>query len=67
MTPGHKTSERKACYHAFFVSLLLAAFGIFQDVDLSDLAMLIGAVCAPLMFYAGARTALKRVKGDPKS
>lgn len=62
MTAGHKTSERKACYHAFFAGLVLAAFGVYMDVDLTGLAALIGAVTLPLMWYAGART-VKKIKG----
>jgi len=56
---GHRTSERKACYHAFYAALILAGYGICEGVDLSDLGVLIGAVVLPLMWYAGARTAYK--------
>jgi len=61
-TFGHKTSERRACYHAFYAGCLLACFGIYSGSQLSDLAFLIGAVTTPLMWYAGART-LKKIKG----
>lgn len=61
---GHKTSERKACYHAFYAALALAAFGIHKGVDLTALGVLIGAVVLPLMWYAGARTAYKINKKD---
>ena len=59
MKQGSKTSERKACYHAFVAGLALAVFGIYKGVDLTALGVLIGAVVLPLMWYAGARTTLK--------
>ena len=58
-TRGHRSSERKACYHAFYVSVLLAAWGMYSKVDLSGLALLLPAVCAPMMWYAGARSYVK--------
>ena len=61
---GSKTSERKACYHAFIAGFLLAAFGIYHGSDLTALGVLIGAVTLPLMWYAGARTTLKVKRGD---
>lgn len=61
-TNGHKTSERKACYHAFLAGLALALFGIEKGADLTALGVLIGSVTLPLMWYAGNRTTLK-VKG----
>ena len=64
MTQGSKTSERKACYHAFYASLILAAQGIHKGSDLASLGILIGSVAMPLMWYAGARTALKHKRGE---
>lgn len=64
-TRGSKSSERRSCYHAFYAGLIIAFYGLYKGIDdLSGLGVLIGAVCAPLMFYAGARTAYKRVKGE---
>jgi hypothetical protein len=63
-TRGHKTSEIKACYHAFYAGLILAAFGIYKGADLTALGVLIGSVTLPLMWYAGNRTALKRKIGE---
>lgn len=63
-TRGSKSSERKACYHAFIASFALAAYGIYANADLSSLGILIGTVAMPLMWYAGARTALKIKKGE---
>lgn len=63
-TRGQKSSERKACYHAFYAALVMGTFGIYLQADLSALSVLVGAVCAPLMVYAGARTALKRAQGE---
>lgn len=56
---GKKTSERAACYHAFYASFVLAAYGIHKAVDLTALGILIGSVALPLMWYAGNRTTLK--------
>lgn len=62
---GRKTSERAACYHAFYASFILASYGIYKAVDLTALGVLIGSVALPLMFYAGNRTTLK-VKNKKK-
>ncbi len=59
MTQGHKTSERKACYHAVYISLFVALLGIWKGADLDSLAVLVCAVNAPLMWYAGNRSYLK--------
>jgi len=59
MTSGHKTSERKACYMAFYAGLGLALSGIYAGADLGGLAGLIVAVCTPLMWYAGNRSYVK--------
>lgn len=64
-TRGSRSSERKACYHAFIASFALAAYGIYHKSDLTDLGVLVGTVSMPLMWYAGARTALKIKKGEP--
>lgn len=58
-TEGHRSSERKACYHAFMVSIAIAVYGIYKGADLTALGVLIGAVCSPLMWYAGARSYVK--------
>lgn len=63
-TRGHRSSERKACYHAFFASLILAAFGIYVEADLTALGVLIGSVCLPLMWFAGMRTTVKSLNGE---
>lgn len=62
-TRGTKTSERKACYHAFYAAVLLAAGGIYTKADLGGLAALVAAVGSPLMWYAGNRTYLKSKTG----
>lgn len=64
MTKGHRTSERKAAYHAFFAGMVLAVYGIYSSVDLSALGVLIAAVVSPLIAYGGMRTALKRKQGE---
>lgn len=64
MTRGQKSSERRACYHAFFAGFLLAGFGIWKGAALAGLAGLIVAVCGPLMWYAGCRTAYKSRHGE---
>lgn len=64
MTRGHKTSERKACYHAFLAGIILAVYGIYSGADLSALAALIIAVCTPLMWYAGNRSYVKGKNGE---
>ena len=63
-TRGHKSSERRACYHAFYAGLALAAYGIYKGVDLVGLAALIGAVSTPLMCYSGVRSWVKRKHGE---
>lgn len=64
MTRGSKSSERKALYHAFWVSIILAMYGISKGADLTALGILIGSVCSPLMFYAGARSYVKGKRGE---
>lgn len=66
MTKGHKSSERKACYHAFYVSILLAGYGLYAKASLDGLALLIPAVSAPLMWYAGNRSYVKGKIGEDK-
>lgn len=63
-TRGQSTTERKACYHAFYADFAIGALGIWKGVDLADLALLLGAINMPLMWYAGARTVLKRKLGE---
>ncbi len=64
MTGGHKSSERKACYHAGIFAVSLAIYGIYKGSDLSGLALVIGAVCSPFMAYAGARSFVKSKRGE---
>jgi hypothetical protein len=64
VTRGHKSSERKACYHAFLAGLILAGAGIHYKADLNALGILIGSVTLPLMWYAGVRTAGKIKNGE---
>lgn len=64
MTRGSKSSEKKACYDAFYVGVALSVVGIYAGTDVTALAALIVAVSAPLMWYAGARTMHKRVNGE---
>jgi hypothetical protein len=64
MTRGSKSSERKACYHAFYAGLVLAALGIHYKADLNALGILIGSVTLPLLWYAGMRTAGKIKNGE---
>jgi hypothetical protein len=64
MTRGKKSSEKKACYVAFFGSFILGSLGLFKGADLSALGVLVGAVNLPLMWYAGMRTANKIKNGE---
>lgn len=64
MTRGHHSSERKALYHAFIVSVFIAVYGIYAGADLAALGVLIGAVCSPMMVYAGARSYVKGKQGE---
>jgi len=64
MTRGSKSSEKKACYDAFYFGFVLAIWGIWYNVDITGLATLIFAVTAPLMWYAGNRTAYKFKNGE---
>lgn len=64
MSKGTRSSERKACYHAFLASILLACYGVYKEVSLSELAILVGAVSTPLMWYAGARSYVKGKHGE---
>jgi hypothetical protein len=63
-TRGHRTSERKACYHAFIAAFLIACYGIYEGSDLTALGILIGAVTMPLMWFAGMRTVKKWKHGE---
>lgn len=66
MTRGHKSSEYKACLLAYLGSLALCLIGLYkaEAVDLSELAILIGAHSTPLMWYAGMRTTKKFKHGE---
>lgn len=61
---GSRSSERKACYHAFYGGMILAIYGIYSEVDLTALGILVGSVTLPLMWYAGARSAIKWKHGE---
>lgn len=63
-TRGQKSSERKACYHAFIAGLLIAIYGLYKGADLAGLALLVPAVSTPLMWYAGARSYIKGKHGE---
>jgi len=63
-TRGSKSSERKACYHAFIAGVAMACYGIYHGADLNALGVLIGSVTLPLMWFAGNRTALKMKQGE---
>lgn len=63
-TRGGKSSEKKACYTAFIGGLALSGFGIHSGADLTSLSALILTVTAPLMWYAGNRTAYKWKHGE---
>lgn len=63
-TRGAKSSEMRACYVAFLAGFVLAMYGIYKGSDLTDLGILIGSVCLPLMWYAGMRTGLKVKQGE---
>lgn len=56
---GKTTSERAACYHAFYAGLIVGLAGIYFNADLTALGVLIGSITLPLMWYAGMRTGLK--------
>jgi hypothetical protein len=63
-TNGGRSSETRACYHAFYGGMILAIYGIFEGVDLTALGILVGSVTLPLMWYAGARSAIKWKHGE---
>lgn len=63
-TRGLKSSEYKSLRSCFYVGLLMAMYGIHKGVDLGDMAILIPAVCSPMMFYAGARSYVKKHNGE---
>lgn len=66
MTKGHKSSERRACYHAFYVGCAIAMYGLYTKASLEGLALLIPAVASPLMWYAGNRSYVKGKIGEDK-
>lgn len=61
---GHRSSERKACYHAFLAGFIIACYGIYKGSDLNSLGVLIGSVTLPLMWFAGMRTVKKWKHGE---
>jgi hypothetical protein len=63
-TRGQRSSERKACYHAFIAGVAMACYGIYHGADLNALGVLIGSVTLPLMWFSGNRTALKMKQGE---
>lgn len=66
MTRGKKSSEKFASYIAFGGAFVLACLGVWkcEEVDLTELGVLIGAVTLPLMAYGGYRTTLKVKQGE---
>lgn len=65
MTRGHKSSERKAAYHATFLGVCILLFGIYHGADLSGLGVAIGIVLSPISFlYPASRTIVKAMKGE---
>lgn len=63
MTRGHKSSERKSCYHAFYAGFVLAGFGLYMQVqDLSGLGVLIGVVVSPLSVFFPAARVINKIK-----
>ena len=67
MTRGHKSSERKACYLAFYFGVVMAIYGVYKGADLTALAILIPAVSTPLLWYAGARSLIKAKNGESEN
>jgi hypothetical protein len=64
MTNGHKSSERKAVYHAFFVNALLIGFAIYKGSDLGGIAGALGAMNTLVMAYVFGRSYVKGKNGD---
>lgn len=65
MTRGSKSSEYRSAKIATLIGVVLAIYGISKGADLSDLAMLIGAVVLPLSaFYPASRAAVKMKQGE---
>ncbi len=64
MTRGSRSSEKTACYHAFYVGAAMAVFGLWKGVDLAGLAALVPAVGTPLMWYAANRSFVKGKQGE---
>jgi hypothetical protein len=64
LTNGHKSSERKAVYHAFFVNAILIALAVFEGADLGGLAGALGAMNTLVMAYVFGRSYVKGKNGD---
>lgn len=63
-TRGEKSSERKAVYHAFFINIAVILYGIHEGIDLSDLAIALGAANTLVMAYVFGRSYLKAKQGE---
>ena len=60
-TSGHRSSERD--YHALAKCIgPFGRMGLYSNVDLSGLALLLPAVSAPMMWFAGARSVKSRTE-----
>ena len=64
MTRGTKSSEYKSLRTCFYCCFLLTLYTVYKDRDLGDLAILLPALCSPIMFYAGCRTHVKGKNGE---
>lgn len=64
MTRGLKSSERKACYEAFYANLALVAVFAVCKLDMNILVGLLPVVNLPLMWLAGMRTVNKWKNGE---
>lgn len=65
-TRGYVSSERRACYHAFYAAFAMAMFGVAMGVtNYTGYAVLVTAVVSPLaILYNGGRVATKWKEGE---
>lgn len=64
MTKGHKSSERRAVYHAFFVNAVIIALAVYRGSDLGGLAGALGAMNTLVMAYVFGRSYVKGKNGE---